>query len=117
MPWLFVKSLFGLARWIWALLILAMILLIWITLRDIERKDDANNRSAGAVVERNTSLENTVKRNEEGNKAREEIRSPGVAGSSLRYDQCLQSTRAVDPAASCRRLLPEQPAGNDGNVP
>lgn len=61
-----------------------------------------NAEEKGATDQREGDLQETLKRTEEGNDAREKIRNNvGTA----RYDQCLRTAREPE---NCERFLPEQ---------
>lgn len=100
--WLALKT-FGVARGLWFLLILVVLCLVFVF---IERGDDKTNREIGAVAEREKAATETISRIEEGNKAREEIRSPGTIGDARRYSECLQSARTPE---NCQRFLRLEP--------
>ena len=64
-------------------------------------RHDAAQSSAGAAVQRSQDQAVTIKRVEEGNAARAEIRNPG---SVARYEQCLRSARKPE---VCQRFMPQ----------
>lgn len=104
--WLGVKLL-GAARWIWGVLLIALIILglfVWQL-----HRDDANQQ-VGASAQRETDLRTTIDRTEKGNQAREEISAQDRAGDCARYAQCVRSSRP-SAAANCVRFLPEQSTG------
>jgi len=62
------------------------------------------SKEAGAAKITNDNLEATLKRTEQGNEAKNEIRNDI---GSARYHQCMRTARTT---ANCQRFLPEQPA-------
>lgn len=73
---------------------------LWIT--KAEEADDKKNQEAGAKVQREGDLRETIKRTEKANEARNDIRSNR---DDSRYRQCLRTARTPK---SCQRLLPER---------
>lgn len=112
MIWAFItaRGLLGLRKGWWVLIAIVALagLVLWLGAR--ETADDKANQEIGAAVQRETNLTETIKRTEQGNAAREEIRAPGNAGDRARYDQCVRSARTP---ANCRRFLPEFSADHD----
>lgn len=108
MPWFAIKLL-GLPRWAWAVMAVALILaggLLWAKLA--EDADDKANQEIGRTVEREKALAETIKRTEQGNEAREEIkRDVDRGGGTVLYEQCLRTARTP---ANCGRFLPERQA-------
>lgn len=106
-PFLALKFL-GLARWAWLLIVLAALAgAIW-WLNAAEKADDKANQEIGATVEREKALTETIKRTEQGNEAREEIkRDVDRGGGTVLYEQCLRTARTP---ANCERFLPERQA-------
>ncbi|NLR72864.1 hypothetical protein HGI47_18470 [Novosphingobium sp. ERN07] len=103
--WLAARSLFGFPRWsvigLAALLIALAVLLLIDRIGTTAAHHNQTQREAGAASQRAQDLETTLKRTEEGNAARIEIRDPR---GSARYDQCLRSARTPE---NCQRFLPE----------
>lgn len=101
MEWLLAKSLLGAPRWL--LIVLALAALAWGTAAAISALDrhEAAQREAGASGQREADLNETLKRTEQGNEVRTQIRDPG---SRARYDECLRSARTPE---NCQRFLPE----------
>lgn len=102
--WLVTKKL-GLAKGLWLLIAIAALVACAIWLGARRTADDKANQEIGAAVQREGDLTETIKRTEQGNAAREEIRAPGPVGDRARYDQCVRSART--PANCQRYLLPE----------
>lgn len=100
--WLGAKSLLGAPRWLLGLGALAALGWALSVLVSGLNHHDAAQREAGVIQEQAHSMGETIKRTEQGNAAREEIRRPD---SSAKYDQCLRSAR--DPA-NCQRYVPER---------
>lgn len=100
--WLTAKKL-GIAHGLWVLIALAALVGVAIWLGARETADDKANQNIGAAIQREGDQAETIKRTEQGNAAREEIRAPGDAGDRARYDQCLWSARTP---ANCVRFLP-----------
>lgn len=102
---LLAKSLFGLPRWAIGGIVLALMALAALVLIDRIGTTAATSsqaqRDAGAAAQRAQDLETTLKRTEEGNAARIEIRDPR---NRARYDQCLRSARTPE---NCQRFMPE----------
>lgn len=98
--WLGETSLFGLARgWlVLALLLVALALIVWT--RADENADDRANQAAGAAIQREADLIETLKRTEEAHAARSSI---GDDRGTARYDQCLRTARTP---ANCQRFMP-----------
>lgn len=107
--WLTARKL-GLANGLWLLAALAALVGLYLWLGARETADDKANQAIGAAVQREGDLIETIKRTEQGNAAREEIRAPGPVGDRARYDQCVHSARTP---ANCQRFLPQRPADND----
>lgn len=96
--WLTTRVL-GLAKGWWVLAAVIALFAGWQLLKAIERADDKRNQEIGAAVQREGDLRETIKRVEEANEAREEVRNP--AGSA-RYDECLRTARTPE---NCVRFL------------
>lgn len=109
LEWLTAKSILSLPRWVAGLLAIALILGAAAWLASALNHHDASQREAGAAVQREADLTTTLKRTEQGNDARAQIRDPG---SSARYDECLLSSRTP---ANCERFLPERPDDHGGS--
>jgi hypothetical protein len=105
MIWSFLtaRGALGLAKGLWVLILLAVLMGAVVWLRADENTDDRRNQELGATVEREKALTETIERTETANEAREEISRPDDAGVRLRYDQCLRSARTP---ARCERFLP-----------
>ena len=105
--WLGARGFLGLAKGLW--LLGAVVLLIgavaWLKSR--ETADDKANVEIGRAIEREEALTETIERVETANEAREEIGRPDAAGDRLRYDQCLRTARTP---ANCERFLPDRQA-------
>lgn len=110
LAWLSVK-IFGLARgrWIGIAICLVAVTIALFHIRSEERKAAKGNQEIGRQLEREETLQETVKQVEKANEAREELRAPGAAGDCARYAVCLRSARNP---AQCQRFLPEQSADN-----
>lgn len=107
MPPFLLTKLFGLPRWVWAVLVFAVIVLVLILL---ERADDKNNQTIGAVVEREAQTREVLERTETGNAVREEVREAIARDggrSDIVYDQCVRTARTP---SKCERFLPERPS-------
>ncbi|OYZ97826.1 MAG: hypothetical protein B7X96_01875 [Novosphingobium sp. 17-62-8] len=104
-PFLLAKSLFGFPRWsvigLCALLVALAALVLIDRIGTTAATSSQAQRDAGAAAQRAQDLETTIKRTEEGNAARIEIRDPRK---SARYDQCMRSARTPE---NCQRFLPE----------
>ncbi len=100
--WLTAKSLLGAPRWLFAIAALAALGWALAALVGAINHHDAAQRKAGVIQEQAHSMGETIKRTEQGNAAREEIRRPD---SSAKYDQCLRSARNP---ANCQRFVPER---------
>lgn len=111
LSWMGSKALFGLARWMWGGIALAALVGAFLWLQAREKADDKANQEIGATVQREGDLRETLKRTEQGNDAKEEIKREADAGNGAAlYDQCLRGNRGG--AENCQRFLPERPAGD-----
>lgn len=69
-----------------------------------------NAKEAGAVVQREGDLRETLDRTEQANEARQAIREAIISGAGpdpVLYDQCLRTARTP---ANCERFLPRSEA-------
>lgn len=105
--WLTARGFLGLAKGLWVLIAIAALLGLYLWLDSREAADDTHNQEIGATAEREGALQETVKRTEQGNEAREAIQQAGPIGDQLRYDQCMRSARTP---ANCQRFLPQRQA-------
>lgn len=90
-----------------ALAAFALLWALWAILAAREEADDKANREAGAAVQREADLRETMERVETANATRDEVRD---RGSRARFDQCLRSARTP---ANCERFLPGGAAPDD----
>ena len=99
--WLAAKSLLGAPRWLLAVAVLAFAVWAGAALIGALNHHEAAQRAAGKSEARAEDLGETLKRTEQGNEARDEVRKPG---SSAKYDQCLRAARNPE---VCERFLPQ----------
>lgn len=99
----------GLANWLWIILAFAALAALYLWFRAEEKADDKANQEIGRTIERETNLTETIKRTEQGNEAREEIKRDLDTGgrSAAVHDQCLRTART---ASNCERYLPHNEA-------
>lgn len=83
-----------------AALVLSIIIGVWLVTRTTDKAVEASHE-AGATQQRETNLQEVIKRTEQGNEARDQIRNDS---DNARYNLCLQSART--PANCDRYLLP-----------
>lgn len=110
LAWISARGFLGLAKGLWLLLVALAVASVIAYFVSAEKADDKANQNIGATSQRETDLRETVKKVEQGNAAREEIRAPDRAGACARYAQCVRSSRP-SAAANCVRFLPEQSTG------
>ena len=106
MIWAFLtaRGFLGLAKGWWVLgAAVAVLGAVW-WLQAREKADDKANQEIGAAVQREGDLQETIKRTEQGNETRDQVRHDLNAGGSRElYDQCVRTARTP---ANCVRFLP-----------
>lgn len=90
---------FGMARWAWVAVAIAVLGAAVGIYTASQRHRDATNREIGAAVESNKNLTETVKKVEKANEIRETVQP----GDRRFYDECLRTARTP---ANCERFLP-----------
>lgn len=100
MGWL-TSSVFGVPRWI-LLAVAALVIAGAVAVANHWFDSTVETaKEAGAAGQRADDLGETIKRTEQGNAVREQVRNPG---NRARYDECMRSARTP---ANCKRFLPE----------
>ena len=85
-------------------LIVALLGGLWLWLDHREAVHDKANQEIGAAVQREGDLQVTIKRTEQANETRDQVRRDLNAGGSRElYDQCVRTARTP---ANCVRFMP-----------